>query len=191
MFWKFSLTLQYCVQQQAKLKSNSGKAQSKRLLGKETAAWLRVEKLSQTSLPFSCKGLFFSQKLIYYRPIILSSFFSFHKKKKKKDIQILLLFSFATTCFNAGPTCVLCRNPSSNLGRREKKQVGSNKTGSSARSKWWSHSKLWNLERLWRTKLPDTPWTSSFYHTPSCWNHVYCFGFFSLWIQLLHTCDLN
>ena len=107
---------------------------------KETAAWLKAEKPSQTSFTFQLK-VSFSPKLIYYSPIVPSSFSSFHKKIR--NIQILLLLNFATACFNAGATCALHRNLSWNLGRRGKSQDCSpSKTGFSASSEQCSHSKL-------------------------------------------------
>lgn len=45
---------------------------------------------------------------------------------------------------------------------------------------------VWNLRSYWRTKLPDSPWCSHFYHAPSCWNHVYWFAFFPMGTTLTH-----
>lgn len=96
----------------------------------------------------------------------------------------MLLLNFANACFNAGATCALHRNLSSNLHKRGKSQdCFPAKTGFSASSKW---SKLWNLRGHWRT-VPGVLTSTTLLHAEI----IFIGLFFSLWIQLWYTCDLN
>lgn len=96
----------------------------------------------------------------------------------------MLLLNFANAFFNAGATCALHRNPSSNLCERGRSQdCASTKTGFSASSKQWSHSKLSKSKGPLKDKAA---WYSLLPHALSCWNHVYWFAFFPLDMTSTH-----
>lgn len=102
----------------------------------------------------------------------------------------MLLLNFANACFNAGATCALHRNLSSNLCKRGKSQDCSIDTGFSASSKL-SHSKLLKSKGPLKDKAA---WQSLLFSLlPHSFMLKSCLlvCFFPRWIQLQHTCDLN
>lgn len=125
------------MQQWTKLNSNSGKAQSKRLLRKERAASLKPEKLSQTSLPFQSQ-VFFPQS-------------SSTKSQQFSHLSPVLPQNLgtATSRFIEYCKCILqCRSYMCSLQEsinkftwKRQKNDCSTKNAFSASSKW-SHSKL-------------------------------------------------
>lgn len=76
----------------------------------------------------------------------------------------MLLLNIANAYFNAGATCALYRTLSSNLHERGKRMTVLLRMHSLQAPNDHTQN-FWNLRGHWRTKLPDSPWCSHFYHT--------------------------